>query len=407
MPHEVATTLDAAIELACDLDGSILPVQGPPGAGKTYLGSNLICELARRGYRVGVTAISHKVIANLLSGVVEHSGGQIRVAQKMSKYPDDFPSDIERIKKNDKLVEALDEGVVVGGTAWLWANTAMAQQLDYLVIDEAGQMSLAIALAAGRSCRNLILLGDPQQLEQPQLGSHPEGADVAALNHLLDGRHTIADHRGLFLEDTWRLHPEICRFTSELFYDNRLSSRPSLDVQRVDGPSLPKSGICLLEVEHEGNQSQSDEEVAEIRTLVAQLTDGSHTWTNADEVQSVVTLQDVLIVAPYNAQVALLQNALPEGSRVGTVDKFQGQEAAIVIYSATSSSVEEAPRGMTFLFNPNRLNVATSRARCLAIVVASKRLFNPESSSVEHLQLANGFCRLRELSHRLSIQASD
>lgn len=401
MPHDAASTLDAAVDLATVLDGSILPVQGPPGAGKTYLGSNVICKLVERGFRVGVTAISHKVIANLLSGVVEHSVGKVRVAQKMSKYPDDFPVDIARIKKNDKLIDALDDGVVIGGTAWLWANTVMAQQLDYLVIDEAGQMSLAIALAATRSCRNVILLGDPQQLEQPQLGSHPEGADVAALSHLLQGRHTIEDDRGLFLADTWRLHPDICKFTSELYYDGRLSSRPGLENQLVFGTVLPKSGTCLIDVEHEGNQSQSEEEVTVIKDLIENVTSGSHTWTDAEGTSHPVTLDDILIVAPYNAQVALLQNSLPDSARVGTVDKFQGQEATIVIYSATSSSVEEAPRGMSFLFNPNRQNVATSRARCLAIVVASPQLFTAECRSPEQIRLANGFCRFRELAENL------
>ncbi len=391
-------TITSAVNLACDLDGSILPVQGPPGAGKTYLGSKVICELANRGFRVGVTAISHKVIANLLSGVREQSHGVCRVAQKMSKYPDDFPADIEHIKKNEKLIDALDEGVVVGGTAWLWANSVMAGQLDYLVIDEAGQMSLAVALAASRACRNVILLGDPQQLEQPQLGSHPEGADVAALGHLLGGRHTIAEHRGLFLKDTWRLHPDICEFTSELYYDGRLSSRTGLEVQAVSGPRFPASGLCLLEREHEGNQSQSEEEASAIRQLMDSLIDGSHCWKNVDGKSNAISLEDVLVVAPYNAQVALLQNSLPDGARVGTVDKFQGQEAAVVIYSATSSSVEDAPRGMSFLFNPNRLNVATSRARCLAIVVASEQLFNAQCDSPEQVRLANGFCRFKELA---------
>lgn len=402
LPHSGEDLLSGAAELAADLDNSILPIQGPPGAGKTYLGSHLIKSLAERGFSIGVTAISHKVVTNLLSAVIKRSNGDIQVGQKMTKYPDEFSDDVQRLKKNDKIIDALASGTVVGGTAWLWANSDMTQQLDYLVIDEAGQMSLAVALAAARSCRNIILLGDPQQLEQPQLGSHPEGADTAALTHLLDGKATITDTQGLFLPDTWRLNPNICQYTSELFYESRLSSRPGLEVQALDSSILPDSGLCLITLEHKSNQTQSPEEVEAIVTVVSQITNGKHSWTDETGDCQPITIEDILIVAPYNAQVALLQNSLPENARVGTVDKFQGQEAAIVIYSATSSSVEDAPRGMAFLLNPNRLNVATSRARCLAVLVASKKLFHANCSTPEHIALVNGLCRFKELAQMLS-----
>ena len=394
---------DVAVKIAADLDNSVLPIQGPPGAGKTFIGSLMIAELAKRGKRVGVTAVSHKVITNILSAVVSRSGDAVTCAQKTGAGSDDHPPSIEVLKNNEAAVSALNGGRVVGGTAWLWANEQMEQKLDYLFIDEAGQMSLAIALAAGRAAKNIILLGDPQQLEQPQKGDHPEGAEVAALNHLLDGRPTIADDRGLFLPQTWRLNPAICRFTSEQFYEGRLSSQDGRECQVIRGGSVfPESGLAFYPVPHEGNQNQSLEEVDAVRSVFDILLDGSHSWVDADDIEAELTLDDILVVAPYNAQVAQLQNELPARARIGTVDKFQGQEAAVVIYSTTSSSAEDAPRGMTFLFSPNRLNVATSRAKCLAILVGSPELFQPDCTTPDQMRLANAFCRFLELATTVS-----
>ena len=279
----------------------------------------------------------------------------------------------------------------------------MEQQLDYLFIDEAGQMSLPMALAAGRAAKNIVLLGDPQQLEQPQQGTHPEGADVAALLHLLDGAETIPDEKGLFLKNTWRLHPSICQFTSEQYYDGRLESEGGLESQEVVGVSdFSGHGLRLIPVVHEGNQNRSDEEVAVIAGVVKNLADGRHQWIDKVGKRSTITLDDIVIVAPYNAQVSALRSALPIGSRVGTVDKFQGQEAPIVIYSMASSSASDAPRGMGFLFSRNRMNVATSRARCLVLLVGSPQLFEPECSTPQQMRLANGFCRYLELAREIA-----
>ncbi|MCB9925601.1 MAG: TM0106 family RecB-like putative nuclease [Planctomycetaceae bacterium] len=396
---------DAAVLLALDLNNSILPIQGPPGAGKTFVGGHMITELAKRGKRIGVTAVSHKVILNLLQEVLEQSNGSISVAHKVNSKADDPPQAIAILKSTDDALTAIGQGAVVGGTAWLWANADAEQALDYLFVDEAGQMSLAMALAAGRAAKNIILLGDPQQLEQPQQGSHPEGAEVTALTHLLDGHDTITEDRGLFMPNTWRLHPAICEFTSEQYYEGRLSSRPGLECQMITGGlHVPEAGLAFVPVVHEGNQNRSEEEAERIRSIFDELLDGNHTWRNARNEEATVTLSDILVVAPYNAQVALLQDTLPDGARVGTVDKFQGQEAAIVIYSATSSSVEDAPRGMTFLYSPNRMNVATSRARCLVILVGSPELFHPECATPEQIRLANGFCRFAEMATRVAVE---
>jgi superfamily I DNA and/or RNA helicase len=254
-----------------------------------------------------------------------------------------------------------------------------------------------VAIAPAAQC--LVLLGDPQQLQQPQKGVHPPGAEASALEHLLDNHPTMAQERGLFLPHTWRLHPSITAFTSEMYYEGRLRSLSHLVHQEVRGPApLAGSGLRLHLVDHNGSTNESPEEVEAVRRLIESALDARATWVDQDGITQPLTLNDILVVAPYNAQVAALKAALPPGARVGTVDKFQGQEAAVVIYSLASSSAEDAPRGMEFLYSPNRLNVATSRARCLAVVVASPRLFVPECRSPRQMRLANGFCRVVELA---------
>ncbi len=390
--------IEVATELAGDLEDSYLAIQGPPGTGKTYIGSHVIHALASKGKRVGVCAVSHAVIINLLSGVQkinEEGESVVRLAQQTSY---DLPPNIDTLKNKDKSLEAINDGCVVGGTAWLWSDETMEQELDYLFIDEAGQMSLAMALAAGRAAKNIVLLGDPQQLEQPQQATHPEGSGIAALAHILQGSDTIPDDKGLFLADTWRLHPSICSFTSEQYYDDRLASIDGLSTQEVFGSAFSGNGLRYVPVEHHGNQNRSVEEVEAICTLVARLSDGSHQWSNKEAELAAITLDDILVVAPYNAQVSALTKALPDGARVGTVDKFQGQEAPIVIYSLTSSSADVAPRGIKFLFNRNRMNVASSRAKCLVLLVGSPALLDAECSTPEQMRLANGFCRFMELA---------
>lgn len=394
--------LDAARRLALDLDGGVLAVQGPPGSGKTYMGARMICALVRAGKRVGVTAVSHKVIRNLLEEVASaaREGGQrIALAHKIDKS-DVAPDDVIEIEDNKEVLNALRGGSVqvVGGTPWLWARDDSEGVLDVLVVDEAGQMSLANTLAAASAARSLILLGDPQQLEQPIQGAHPEGSDVSALHHLLGENETIPDDQGLFLAETWRLHPEICRYTSEIFYEGRLESRRGCEQQRIDGPTpFAGSGLWLVAAEHQGNQSSAPEEVAAVARVVDWLLRDGVSWINSKGEKAVLTRDGILIVAPYNAQVALLSERLP-GMRVGTVDKFQGQEAPVVIYSMTTSSPEDAPRGMEFLYSLHRLNVATSRARCASILVATPRVLEAECRTPHQMRLANALCRFAEFA---------
>ncbi len=398
------SSIARARRLVVALDETVLPIQGPPGSGKTFIGAQMICALVRSGRKVGVTANGHNVIRNLLRAVVEQAEREHLQVKCIHKVGDDAADDdggpIAETTDNGEVLRVLENGErhVAGGTAWLWAREDMEAAVDVLVVDEAGQMTLANVAAAGRGARNLVLLGDPQQLEQPLKGSHPEATAVSVLQHVLGSAKTITPDRGLFLAETWRLSPAICRFTSELFYDGRLTSRAGLEVQRLVGPaSFAGSGLWYVPVEHSGNQNQSLEEAAIAAGLYRQLLD-EYQWVDQDGRQKPITSSDILVVAPYNSQVFAIQSRLPAGARVGTVDRFQGQEAAVVIYSAATSSPEEAPRGMEFLYSLNRLNVATSRARCAVILVASPLLFEPDCQTPRQMQLANALCRYLEMA---------
>ncbi len=394
-------TVEAAVRIASLLEGGVLPIQGPPGAGKTFTGARMICALVASGARVGITANSHKVIRNLLDEVVkaaEESGTDLTAIQKPSEMEDD----LDRLRfttKNEHVFKALrSDCQVAGGTAWLWARPEAQNSVDVLFVDEAAQMSLANVLAISPAATGLVLIGDPQQLDQPMQGSHPDGTAVSALDHLLEGRQTIGTDLGLFLEQTWRLHPDICAFTSEMFYEGRLLSRPGLEKQRiVSRCPVQGSGLRFLGVAHTGNQSTSPEEVEVVCTVVETLIGEGATWIDKDGDEQRLQLEDILIIAPYNAQVFALQEKLP-GARIGTVDKFQGQEAPLVIYSMTTSTPFDAPHGMEFLYSLNRLNVATSRARCACLLVANPILFEPECRTPQQIRLANAFCRYRELA---------
>ena len=404
--------VQAACRAAVSLDSSVLPIQGPPGAGKTYAGARMICALVKEGRRVGITAVSHKVIRRLLDEVAEAAREMHIDAVRCGHRKDDADpksGPVREIGNNAAALRALQSGKVnvLGGTSWLWCREEFRDSLHCLFVDEAGQMSLANVLACAPAGRNLVLLGDPQQLEQPQQGSHPEGSDISALAHLLGGSRTIGEDQGLFLAETWRLHPEICRFTSELFYEQRLVSVDGLQLQSIAAPSLLSgSGLWFAPVVHDGNRSHSNEEIDVVSRIVADLTKSGSTWTDSKGIVRSLTLNDILVVAPYNDQVNRLTERLKD-ARVGTVDKFQGQQAAVVIYSMTTSTPEDAPRGMEFLYDPNRFNVATSRARCACIVVGSPRLFSPECRTPRQMELANVLCRFAEMSSVVEVASGN
>jgi len=396
--------IDAAKRLSFCLDHTVLAIQGPPGAGKTFTGAQMILAALRDGKRVGVTANSHKVIRNLLENVqaaaLEAGSAVVRCVHKITEQNDECPDWLTEETNNEEALTAIRTGEceVLAGTAWLWSRADAVGAVDLLFVDEAGQMSLANALAMAPATKNMVLLGDPQQLDQPLQGSHPLGADVSALEHVLDGHKTIPPGKGLFLDQTWRMHPSICSFTSEVFYENLLRSHSGLENQRLDGHRwLGHSGLRFLPVKHDGNQNSSLEEVDSIARLVEELLTPEVHWVDEKGLRRRLRREDILIVAPYNAQVAALARRLP-GMRIGSVDKFQGQQAPVVIYSMATSSPTDAPRGMEFLYSLNRLNVATSRAKAMSILVASTKLLEPECKTPRQLQLANALCRYIELS---------
>jgi uncharacterized protein len=424
--------VDFATRIAPDLERTTLAIQGPPGSGKTYTGARMIGALVARGFRVGVTGPSHKVIRNLLDATLTEAArahATVRVAQKVTEAAG--ASVIAEFSDNDAALHALAsrEADVLGGTPWLWSREEAAGRVDVLFVDEAGQMSLANVLAVSPAATSVVLLGDPQQLDQPATASHPDGIGISALDHVISdaaglksrpphgltaglksrppyesrpplAQKTMPPERGLFLPSTWRMAPAICRFTSEVFYEGKLDARAGLELQRLAGAGpFDGAGLWWVPADHSGNQSTSIEEVEMVARIVEQLLSPGVEWIDQHGTARALTADGLRVVAPYNAQVNRIEERIgARGVPVGTVDRFQGQEAPVVIYSMTSSSAEDAPRGMEFLYDLNRLNVATSRARCAVILVASPRLFAPECRTPRQMQLANALCRYRELA---------
>jgi predicted RecB family nuclease len=391
-----------ACRIVSALNDSVFAIQGPPGAGKTFTGARMICELVKQRKKIGVTALGHKVIRKLLEEVVDAAkeAHQFGVTCMQRSDDEEWTEGIAIARKNEEAWEALESGKanVVGGTSWMWSPEAAFEAVDVLFIDEAGQMGLADVLAVSQAAKSVVLIGDPQQLERPLKGSHPDGAEKSALEHLLGEHKTIPLDMGFLLPRTWRLHPKICDFTSEIFYEKRLQSEELTNSRVLEGhPWLEGAGLWFVPVEHDGNRNSCAEEVDLVARLVKGLLRPEVKWFYRAGEQRRLQEKDILIVAPYNAQVADLSARLPK-MKIGTVDKFQGQEEAVVIYSMTTSSQEDAPRGMEFLYSLNRLNVATSRAKTAVIVVGNPRLFEPECRSPRQMQLANALCRYREMA---------
>jgi predicted RecB family nuclease len=391
----LAATLDAAAEL----DESYLFIQGPPGAGKTHTSAHVIVELIRRGKKIGVAANSHKVIHNLLSKIEEMAASrkvEFVGLKKSSSDESEFEGRlIQNCSKNDDM--SLDADLLAG-TAWLFADERFDRHLDYLFIDEAGQISVANVVAMGTSAKNIVLVGDQMQLGQPTRGIHPEEAGLSILEFLLGGRATVAPERGIFLDHTRRLHPSVCRFISDAFYDGRLAPDSANARRRLifDKPidGIRPDGIHFLPILHNGCSQKSEEEGKVVEENYLRLL--GQTFEDVDGTRSAIEADDILVVSPYNVQVNYLTSILPDGARVGTVDKFQGQEAPIVLVSMATSDAECLPRNIDFLFSANRLNVAISRAQCLAIVVASPKLLETPCQTIEQLRLVNNFCKLAE-----------
>ena len=366
---DVAADITATL---LDLDSSYLAVHGPPGTGKTYTSAQVLARLVNdHGWRIGVVAQSHAVVENLFADVLKAGVDGSRVGKK--KSPGTPWQDVKE-KDYPAFIDE-HEGCVIGGTTWDFANPGRVPRgsLDLLVVEEAGQYSLANTIAVSQSARNLLLLGDPQQLPQVSQGTHPEPVDQSALGWLVEGRHILAPERGYFLDRSYRMHPTVCAAVSRLSYDGRLLARADVSGARRLAGVQP--GVRVLSVPHDGNATDSPEEAdAIVREITGLL---GTAWT--DEHATVPLGQEhVLVVTPYNAQVATLRGRLDAAGlgdvKVGTVDKFQGRQAAVVFVSMTASSADDAPRGISFLLNRNRLNVAISRAMHSAVIVRSPLL---------------------------------
>ncbi len=391
-----ARVLDGLIEAVRALDRSVLPVQGPPGTGKTYVAARAILALVRDGHRVAVSSNSHEAIRNVLmecvSALREEGAANVKIAHKISDKTDltqEYEEAVSCVTNNQAA--AIHSARIVGGTAWLFSRDELRDAFDCLFVDEAGQVPLANLIAMSNAAANLVLVGDPRQLPQVIQGAHPHPANLSCLDWMLGEGRNIDPEHGIFLPETRRMHPDLCAYISAQFYEGRLYNHPSTAFQVVEAPDLPSSGAWRVPVEHEGRAQVSPEEVEVVRRTVDRLLAG--TWTGRNGDRRPFRESDVIVVAPYNAQVNAISDALP-GIRVGTVDKFQGQEAPVALVSMAASTAEETSRGLDFLLSRERLNVAVSRGQGLSLVFASPRLLNTNCATVEQMRLVNALCAL-------------
>ena len=396
--------LPQILDLAARLDHSYLFIQGPPGTGKSYTGSHVILHLLRQGHRVGVMANSHLAIHNLLDAVVQRAteqGYPLRGCKKMSKQDPDSEYQQPSFSNISGSKDARNsDAQLLAGTVHFFADELFAEvelALDYLVIDEAGQVSLADVIAAGQFCKNIILLGDQMQLAQPIQGTHPAESGLSALEYLLQGQATIPPQHGIFLDQTFRVHSAISGILSTHIYDGRLRSAGAADQRKLvlnaaAQQQLLPYGVLPWRVNHTGYSQRCEPEAQVIADLLKTLCQQS--VQNENGVIRQLTLDDVVILSPYNMQVRCLTEHLPAGARVGTVDKFQGQEAAVVIVSMATSHPDLLPRDISFAYSLNRLNVAVSRAQCLAIIVHTEAMRLALASHLEDVERISFFAAL-------------
>lgn len=407
---EFTDDLDDMTRWARHLDRTYVAVQGPPGTGKTYRGAHIVHSLITDGRRVGITAMSHHAIDNLLAAIVDvfaqHGDLAVLAAVRRHTKPRDggLPG-VTYASGNPQCANT--EFNLVAGTTWLFANDALLDApVDVLIIDEAGQLALADALAASRPARNIVLLGDPLQLAQVSQASHPGGGGRSVLEHALGDQTTISPERGVFLAETRRMHPDICQFISDHIYEGRLTSHPTCATQTT----AAGTGLRWLRAHHTERSTESPEEAELVAAEIANLI-GSP-WTDQHGTQAPLGPEDFMVVAPYNDQVTLLRARLDLDPRTrhvpaGTVDKFQGREAPVVFFTMTTSTAGDMPRGPDFLFSRNRLNVAVSRARCLAYLVCTDELLNSRARTVEEMRLIATLCAFAETSSRSAPDAGN
>ncbi|WP_440616929.1 DEAD/DEAH box helicase [Cysteiniphilum sp. 6C5] len=391
--------LQQIIQAISKLDNSYLTIQGPPGTGKSYTAKNVITELLKSDARIGIASNSHKAINHLLLNAAKHCHALgVEATFVCTKDTDSELAHYNvTIVQNKDLVSHVKSACVIGTTAWGFARDEMEDQLDYLFVDEAGQVAVANLIAISQSAKNLVLMGDQMQLGQPSQGTHPADSGLSILDYLLHETPTIPDDMGVFLNTTYRMHSGINRFISKHIYEGKLAANPDNDKRIIEvpidysGPLNKEAGIIYIPVNHEGNTQASDEEVDEIKKLAESLLGRTfHTGVSNPKTRK-ISWNDMLFVAPYNHQVNKLRSALGDQAKIGSVDKFQGQEAPIVFLSMCASDANESPRGLGFLFDKHRINVAISRAQSLTIIVANPNLAKTTVNTVEQVKLVNLF----------------
>jgi hypothetical protein len=408
-PASTAEELAAFLKQA---DGVGLSLQGPPGTGKTTITADLITGLVSSGQRVAVSSTTNEAINNLLVKVEEylcHHGcySSVIKASSTSSYNEDLASLAQSNAKALKEADLPEDPAVLGGTVFsLVKDRHDGAPFDLLVIDEAGQVPLSNLLYMGRVARNILLVGDQQQLSQPNRAAHPEESGLSCIDYVMQGHAVVPEDRGVFLATSWRMPPPLATVVSELFYDGELQAAPHNSSNQIDWDGQ-QQGLMFEPVPHTDNSTLSEEEVDHIAALVERLRGRPYRrarFLNGRlEIKTgMLTGRDILITAPYNMQVNALRKRLGDRARVGTVDRFQGQEAPVAIHSLTASDGDSAPRGLDFLLAPNRVNVAISRAQCLSIVVGSPQLATGISSSIANVQQLSRLCRLMQGSQGMA-----
>jgi predicted RecB family nuclease len=395
--------LSETIKTINNLNNSYMFIQGPPGAGKTFTSAHVICDLLRNGKKVAVAANSHKAIENLLKKIEQIAiDTEVNFIGVKKSSKNDKPYQGKFIKSVNDNKDITNQYNLVAGTVWLFSRQEHDQQFDYLFIDEAGQVSLANVLAMATAAKNIVLVGDQMQLGQPLQGVHPGDTGQSVLEFLLEGQATIAPERGIFLENTHRLHPAICSFISDAIYESRLKAHIDTKKRQLLSRQNILEGIYFISTAHTGCSQKSEQEGEIIKDLFAKLQ--KINFLDKDGTTRLIGINDILVVSPYNVQVNYLQSILPANAIVGTVDKFQGQEAPIVLVSMATSSAQEMPRNIEFLYSKNRLNVALSRAQCLAVVVANSALLEIPCEKVEQMKLVNTLCWLSDYTANVNIE---
>ena len=417
--NEKEDFVDQTVRVIQNLQSSCLAIQGPPGTGKTWISAKVIIELLKQGKKIGISSNSHKAINNLLKQIEDiavKEKFEFKGIKKCSpdketgKIKEDhiFNGKTEMIHNTTSNISGSSDHSLFAGTLWYFSYTGSKkgeekppifdQSLDYMFIDEAGQVSLAGAIVLGVTSKNLILIGDQMQLANPIKGVHAGNSGKSCLEFLLQNNDTIPLNKGIFLKETRRLNKKICKFISERFYESRLKPHEIAEKRKVHSKvkDFENEGIFYIPIDHQGCSTSSDEEAKKIKVIYDQILESKYVEEDdkGKKISGLIKHDNIMTIAPFNVQVGRLIKELGEKAKVGTIDKFQGQEAKVVFISFTSSDPENLPRHKDWFFSRNRLNVAISRSQSIAIVIFNPNLLLTACKKIDEMKLVNNFCKL-------------